>query len=83
MAVLRSRKYRQLSDAEILKRFKDQPVGEDLHFLQIELEQRDLAQQADQVLQEVRKKARHSVLYYLFYALMFGFFVARFGSAFI
>ncbi|EAS47454.1 hypothetical protein GB2207_01582 [gamma proteobacterium HTCC2207] len=83
MAVLRSRKYRQLSDAEILKRFKDQPVGEDLHFLQIELEQRDLAQQADQVLQEVRKKARHSVLYYLFYALMFGFFVARFGSDFI
>ena len=83
MAVLRSRKYRQLSDAEILKRFKDQPVGEDLHFLQIELEQRDLAQHADQVLQEVRKKARHSVLYYLFYALMFGFFVARFGSDFI
>jgi hypothetical protein len=83
MAVLRSRKYRQLSDAEILKRFKDQPVGEDLHFLQIEIEQRDLAQQADQVLQEVRKKARHSVLYYLFYALMFGFFVARFGSDFI
>ena len=83
MAVLRSRKYRQLSDAEILKRFKDQPVGEDLHFLQIELEQRDLAQKADQVLQEVRKKARHSVLYYLFYALMFGFFVARFGSDFI
>ena len=83
MAVLRSRKYRQLSDAEILKRFKDQPEGEDLHFLQIELEQRDLAQQADQVLQEVRKKARHSVLYYLFYALMFGFFVARFGSDFI
>ena len=83
MAVLRSRKYRQLSDAEILKRFKDQPVGEDLHFLQIELDQRDLAQQADQVLQEVRKKARHSVLYYLFYAFMFGFFVARFGSDFI
>ena len=83
MAVLRSRKYRQLSDAEILKRFKDQPVGEDLHFLQIEIEQRDLAQQADQVLQEVRKKARHSVLYYLFYALMFGFFFVRFGSDFI
>jgi hypothetical protein len=83
MAVLRSRKYRQLSDAEILKRFKDQPVGEDLHFLQIEIEQRDLAQKAHQVLQEVRKKARHSVLYYLFYALMFGFFVARFGSDFI
>ena len=83
MAVLRSRKYLQLSDAEILKRYKDQPVGEDLHFLNSEIEQRDLADQASQALQEVRKKARHSVLYYLFYALMFGFFVARFGSDFI
>ena len=83
MAVLRSRKYLQLSDAEILKRYKDQPVGEDLHFLNIEIEQRHLAEQASQALQEVRKQARHSVLYYLFYALMFGFFVARFGSDFI
>lgn len=83
MAVLRSRKYLQLSDAEILKRYKNQPMGEDLHFLNIEIEQRHLAEQASQALQEVRKKARHSVLYYLFYALMFGFFVARFGSDFI
>jgi len=83
MAVLRSRKYLQLSDAEILKRYKDQPTGEDLYFLQIEIEQRDLAEQAGQVLKEVHKKARHSLLYYLFYALMFGFFVARFGSDFI
>jgi hypothetical protein len=83
MAVLRSRKYLQLSDAEILKRYKDQPTGEALHFLQIEIEQRDLAEQAGQALKKVRKKARHSVLYYLFYALMFGFFVARFGSDFI
>ena len=46
MAVLRSRKYLQLSDAEILKRYKDQPMGEDMHFLQIEIEQRDLTEQA-------------------------------------
>jgi hypothetical protein len=83
MAVLRSRKYLQLSDAEILKRYKDQPKGEELHFLQVEIEQRDLTEQAAEALREVRKKARHSVLYYLFYALMFGFFVARFGSDFI
>jgi hypothetical protein len=49
----------------------------------VEIEQRDLTEQAVEALQEVRKKARHSVLYYLFYALMFGFFVARFGSDFI
>ena len=83
MAVLRSRKYLQLSDAEILKRYKDQATGEDLYFLQVEIEQRDLAEEAEQVLREVDKKARHSVLYYLFYALMFGFFIVRFGKDFI
>tara|TARA_B110000211_G_C13671306_1_gene374645 strand:+ start:146 stop:397 length:252 start_codon:yes stop_codon:yes gene_type:complete len=83
MAVLRSRKYLKLSDTEILKRYKDQPSGETLHFLQIEIEQRNLADAAGEALKEVRKKARHSVLYYLFYALMFGFFVVRFGKDFI
>lgn len=83
MAVLRSRKYLKLSDAEILKLYKDQPRGEGLHFLQIEIEQRNLAEEAAEGLKEVRKKARHSVLYYLFYALMFGFFVLRFGKDFI
>ena len=83
MAVLRSRKYLKLSDTEILKHYKDQPSGEALHFLQIEIEQRNLADEAAEGLKEVRKKARHSVLYYLFYALMFGFFVVRFGKDFI
>ena len=83
MAVLRSRKYLKLSDTEIVKLYKDQPSGESLHFLQIEIEQRNQAAEAAEALKEVRKKARHSVLYYLFYALMFGFFVVRFGKDFI
>ena len=83
MAVLRSRKYLKLSDTEILKLYKDQPSGEALHFLQIEIEQRNLTDEAAEGLKEVRKKGRHSVLYYLFYALMFGFFVVRFGKDFI
>lgn len=83
MAVLRSRKYLKWSDTEIVKLYKDQPSGEALHFLQIEIEQRNLAAEAAEALKEVRKKARHSVLYYLFYALMFGFFVVRFGKDFI
>lgn len=83
MSVLRSRKYVRLSDAEILKLYKDPPSGEGLHFLQVEIEERNLAAEADTVLKEVRKGARHSLLYYLFYALMFGFFVLRFGKDFI
>lgn len=83
MAALRSRKYLKLSDTEIVKLYKDQPSGESLHFLQIEIEQRNQAAEAAEALKEVRKKARHSVLYYLFYALMFGFFVVRFGKDFI
>ena len=83
MTVLRSRKYSQLDDNEILKLYAHEPMGENLHFLQIEIEQRNLEAQAAGVIDDNRKKARHSVLYYLFYLLMFGFFVARYGGDFI
>ena len=83
MTVLRSRKYSQLDDNEILKLYAHEPSGENLHFLQIEIEQRNLEAQAAGVIDDNRKKARHSVLYYLFYLLMFGFFVARYGGDFI
>jgi hypothetical protein len=44
MAVLRSRKYSQLDDSEILKLYSHEPQGENLHFLRIEIEQRNLEQ---------------------------------------
>lgn len=46
----------------------------------VEIEQRNLTEQARAAINESRKESRHSLLYYLFYALMFAFFVARFGS---
>jgi hypothetical protein len=82
VSVLRSRKYSQLSDADILKLYKSQPGGEELYFLNVEIEQRNLTEQARAAINESRKESRHSLLYYLFYALMFAFFVARFGSDF-
>lgn len=83
MAVLRSRKYSQLDDSQILKLYSNEPRGEDLHFLQIEIEQRNLETQAAGVIDDNRKKARHSTLYYLFYLVMFLFFLLRFGGDFI
>jgi hypothetical protein len=83
MAVLRSRKYSQLDDSEILKLYSHEPKGENLHFLQIEIEQRNLTSQAIDVVADNRKKARHSILYYLFYFGMFLFFLFRFGGDFI
>jgi len=82
VSVLRSKKYSQLSDTDILKLYKSQPVGEERYFLNVEIEQRNLTEQAKMAINESRKESRHSVLYYLFYALMFAFFVARFGSDF-
>ena len=83
MAVLRSRKFSQLDDSEILKLYAQEPVGESFHFLQIEIEQRNLENQAAAVIDTNRKNERHSVLYYLFYFVMFVFFVATFGKDFI
>ncbi len=83
MAVLRSRKFQQHSDEEILTRYANSPTGEELYFLLVEIEERNLRDRADIAVAENRKRSRHSILYYLFYALMFGFFLLRFGGDFI
>ena len=84
MAVLRSRKYSQLDDSEILKLYSHEPKGENLHFLQIEIEQRNLQAQASGVIDDNRKKERHSAIYYFCYLLLlFLFFLLRFGGDFI
>jgi hypothetical protein len=83
MAVLRSRKYSQLDDSEILKLYAQEPVGESFHFLQIEVEQRNLKVQAKALIDDNRKKSLHSPLYYLFYLLLFALFLFRFGGDFI
>ena len=83
MAVLRSKKYSQLEDSEILKLYAQEPQGESFHFLQIEIAQRNLNVQAKAVIDEKRKKSLHSPLYYLFYLVLFVFFLFRFGGDFI
>lgn len=78
--MIRSNKLQTLSDQKILKRYRDKPQGEELHFLTIEIEIRGLQAQAEQSLKKAKKASRHSPLYYLFYLFLFGVFLVRFGS---
>ena len=79
--LLRSNKYQTLSDKEILKRMGDNPAGEELHFLNREVEERDLHEQLARQSQQQHKKDRHSVFYYLFYLLLAALFLGRFGNS--
>ena len=78
--LIRSNKYRTLSDKDILKRMADNPVGEALHFLNIEVAERGLHEALAKQSQEQQKKSRHSILYYLFYLFLAALFLGRFGS---
>ena len=80
MTVLRSKKYTRLDDNEILRLLSQQPEGENLHFLQVEIEQRNLHDRAEALLSENRKLDRHSVFYYFFYFLLLLFFLISFMS---
>lgn len=60
--------------------FNDQPKGEAKHFLQIEVETRGLEGKAALRSQQSKKKTSHSAWYYVFYAIMLGFMVARFAG---
>ena len=78
--LLRSNKYRSFSDEKIVTLFIDQPKGEAKHFLQIEVETRGLEGKAALRSQQRKKKTSHSAWYYVFYAIMLGFMMARFAG---
>ena len=78
--LLRSNKYQALSDKKILKLFNDNPKGEAKYFLQIEIDALGLEEMASLRLQNIKNKRSHSVWYYVFYAIMLGFIVARFAG---
>lgn len=80
MPALRSKKYARLDNSEILKLVRQQPTGESLHFLQVEIEQRNLQSEAEALLTENRKQGRHSILYYLFYLFLLLLFLFGFMS---
>ena len=57
--LIRSKKLQTLSDAQIIKRYADRPLGEERHFLDIEIEQRNLKDQADSATK--KKQLRRQV----------------------
>ncbi len=79
---LRSNKYRQLSDREIMRLRAQQPKGEAKYFLDIEVDIRQLSDAVALSRQQHRKRDRHSLWYYLFYVLMLLLAVGRFGGKF-
>lgn len=79
--LIRSNKYQTLSDRQILQRMRNDPAGEALHFLTVEIQVRDLDQQFAEQVQEQQKKSRHSIFYYLFYLFLAMLFLGRFGSS--
>ena len=78
--MIRSKKFQGLSDQQIMDRYLDNPKGEALYFLNIEIEQRNLEERAASDARQQQKKSRHSVLYYLFYLFLFVMFLGRFGK---
>jgi hypothetical protein len=78
--LLRSNKYQALSDEKILKLFNAHPKGEAKYFLQIEIDARGLEEVASLRSKNIKKKRTHSVWYYVFYAVMLGFIMARFAG---
>ena len=79
--MIRSKKFQNLSDQQILARFLDNPQGETLYFLKVEIEQRGLEGELAASVASKRKKSRHSVVYYLFYLFLFALFLSRFGTS--
>ena len=69
-----------LSDKQILSRYMDEPRGETLYFLEVEIEQRGLEKQLAMLVAEKHKASRHSMIYYLFYLILFALFLGRFAT---
>ena len=78
--VIRSKKFQFYSDEKILSCYLDKPRGENLHFLQVEINERGLESELQRRQSLYSKKSRHSPLYYVFYLLLLCLFLGRFSN---
>jgi len=79
--LLRSNKYQTMSDDKIISLYLKNLGGEEKHFLDIEVDIRQLKTEADSRLSET-KRSKHSLWYYLLYTVLFALFAGRFLAAF-
>ena len=77
--LLRSNKYKTMSDDKIISLYMKNLGGEEKHFLDIEVDIRQLKIEADSRLSET-KRSKHSLWYYLLYTILFALFAGRFFS---
>jgi|TARA_B110000238_G_scaffold11417_1_gene11283 hypothetical protein len=77
--LLRSNKYQTMSDDKIISLYMKNLGGEEKHFLDIEVDIRQLKTEADSRLSET-KRSKHSLWYYLLYTVLFALFTGRFFS---
>ena len=77
--LLRSNKYQTMSDDKILSLYMKNLGREEKHFLDIEVDNRQLKTEADSRLSETQR-SKHSFWYYLLYAFLFALFAGRFFS---
>lgn len=80
--ILRSKKYRHLSDKEVIRLYSQGPKGEAKYFLEIEIDIRQLGNTSALSKEQRLKRNRHSLWYYLFYALMLMLALGRYGGKF-
>lgn len=78
--VIRSKKFQFYSDEKILSCYLDKPRGENLHFLQVEINERGLESELQCRQSLHSKKSGHSPLYYVFYLLLLCLFLGRFSN---
>ena len=78
--VIRSKKFQFYSDEKILSCYLDKPRGENLHFLQVEINERGLKSELQRRQSLHSKKSRHSPLYYMVYLLLLCLFLGRFSN---
>ena len=80
--ILRSKKYRQLSDKEIIRLHSQGPKGEAKYFLEIEVDIRQLGNTVALSKEQRLSRNGHSLCYYLFYALVLMIALGRYGGKF-
>ena len=77
--LLRLSEYQAMSGDRILSLYMKNLGSEEKHFLDIEVDIRQLKTEADSRLSET-KRSKHSLWYYLLYAFLFALFAGRFFS---
>ena len=77
---IRSKKFQSYSNEKIFNCYLDKPKGENLYFLQVEINARGLEQELLSRQSKPSLNSKHPLLYYVFYLLLLCTFLSRFSN---